>query len=259
MAEHPIHCYVCGERYLVDESLVGRKVQCDKCHVKFFIEAGVTGLEPRALVICPKCHREHSTDPRRLGGSGRCTQCGITYRYETAPAAAPIEAAPTPTPAAPAGFRLPPRPPTDKPAAALAAPTPPGEAVHHAPLLVARPAGAIPVARPVARTSAAAVWSLVLGLLVFLGPLASIPAIICGHVGRGAIKKSNGSLKGAGLALAGLILGYVEVVTCVVLVLVFVFGTSLSWPFLSGLRAKMGGARPAREATPRDVSPTRAP
>lgn len=58
-----------------------------------------------------------------------------------------------------------------------------------------------------ARTSNLAIWSLVLGLLGI-----SIPAIICGHVGRSAIRKSNGTLDGKGMALAGLILGYFQIV-----------------------------------------------
>lgn len=39
-----------------------------------------------------------------------------------------------------------------------------------------------------------------------LGPVA---AIVCGHMARARIKSSGGTLKGDGLALAGLILGYV--------------------------------------------------
>ena len=66
----------------------------------------------------------------------------------------------------------------------------------------------------VARTSALAVWSLVLGILSLLciGLFAGIPAIICGHMGRSRIKQSNGALTGGGMALAGLILGYIGTV-----------------------------------------------
>ena len=61
-----------------------------------------------------------------------------------------------------------------------------------------------------AKTSALAIWSLVLGILGLLcfSFLAGIPAIICGHMGRSRIKYSQGALKGDGMALAGLILGY---------------------------------------------------
>jgi hypothetical protein len=55
-----------------------------------------------------------------------------------------------------------------------------------------------------------AVASLVLGILGFLGLgiITGIPAVICGHVARSQIKKSRIPLKGSGLALAGLIMGY---------------------------------------------------
>jgi ABC-type thiamin/hydroxymethylpyrimidine transport system permease subunit len=65
------------------------------------------------------------------------------------------------------------------------------------------------------RTSALAVWSLVLGILGILGILGMIPfgipsiaAIICGHLSRRKIRKSGGLLEGKGIAMAGLILGY---------------------------------------------------
>lgn len=41
-----------------------------------------------------------------------------------------------------------------------------------------------------------------------LGILAGIPAIICGHLGRARIRKAGGGLRGRGVALAGLTLGY---------------------------------------------------
>ncbi len=52
--------------------------------------------------------------------------------------------------------------------------------------------------------------SLVCGICsAFLGPLTGIPAVITGHMALGRIKKSGGALQGHGMALAGLILGYV--------------------------------------------------
>jgi hypothetical protein len=66
----------------------------------------------------------------------------------------------------------------------------------------------------VAKTSALAVWSLILGILSLLcfGIFAGIPAIICGHMGRAKIKQSQGKLIGGGMALAGLIMGYIGAV-----------------------------------------------
>jgi type II secretory pathway pseudopilin PulG len=48
--------------------------------------------------------------------------------------------------------------------------------------------------------------SFVLCLSFFTG----IPAVIVGHISRSKIKKSGGRLKGDGMALAGLILGYIS-------------------------------------------------
>ena len=59
-----------------------------------------------------------------------------------------------------------------------------------------------------AETSAKAIISLVCGLLFFV-PLAFIAAIVFGHLGLSEIKKSAGRLKGEGIAIAGLVLGYV--------------------------------------------------
>ena len=61
-------------------------------------------------------------------------------------------------------------------------------------------------------TDGKAVGSLVLGILAMfpLGLLAGIPAIILGHVSRKSIRESFGRLKGDGMALAGLIMGYLS-------------------------------------------------
>lgn len=59
----------------------------------------------------------------------------------------------------------------------------------------------------VTKTSGKAIASLVLSLLWFYG-IGSVLAIIFGHIARSDIKNSNGHLTGSGIALAGLILGY---------------------------------------------------
>jgi hypothetical protein len=70
---------------------------------------------------------------------------------------------------------------------------------------------------PGSKTSPLAVWSLVLGclgivlLLACLGPLFAIPAIICGHMAYSRIKRSGGALSGGGMALGGLITGYISI------------------------------------------------
>src|SRR5437879_4046801 len=63
-----------------------------------------------------------------------------------------------------------------------------------------------------AQTDGKAVASLVLGVLsVFFSFLTGIPAVVLGHLSRSSIKKSMGKLKGEGMALTGLILGYISV------------------------------------------------
>jgi len=58
-----------------------------------------------------------------------------------------------------------------------------------------------------------AIWSLVLGILSItcFSILTAIPAVICGHKAQSRIKASCGKLDGAGMALAGLILGYIAI------------------------------------------------
>ncbi len=57
------------------------------------------------------------------------------------------------------------------------------------------------------KNSGMAIASLVFGCLFFIFP-AALVAVVLGHVSRSEISKSAGRLKGAGTALAGLILGY---------------------------------------------------
>lgn len=59
-------------------------------------------------------------------------------------------------------------------------------------------------------TSGKAIASLACGVFIFAFPL-SILAIILGHLSLSEIRKSAGRLKGEGVALAGLVLGYLGV------------------------------------------------
>jgi hypothetical protein len=70
-----------------------------------------------------------------------------------------------------------------------------------------------------------AVWSLVLSLLsLVLGPLGSIPGIVCGHLAKRAIRR-NPSLQGGGMATAGLVLGYLFLVAFLATLVFFVYFT----------------------------------
>jgi hypothetical protein len=73
---------------------------------------------------------------------------------------------------------------------------------------------------PAPKTSAGAIWSLVLGILglVCFSILTAIPAVICGHVAYSRIKRSGGVLEGKGLAIAGLITGYLGIAWAIVFI-----------------------------------------
>jgi hypothetical protein len=74
------------------------------------------------------------------------------------------------------------------------------------------------VPQTVPYTPALAIWSLILAILSFTcGWLfTAIPAVICGHIARSKIRKSGGALGGKGIATAGLILGYIALVLCII-------------------------------------------
>src|SRR5258708_4203134 len=76
----------------------------------------------------------------------------------------------------------------------------------------------------VSRTSNAAVAALVLWILTFLclGPLTGIAGVICGIVGIVGISRSQGALKGSGLAIAGLVTSAVGMVAWLAVVPLFV-------------------------------------
>jgi uncharacterized protein DUF4190 len=69
------------------------------------------------------------------------------------------------------------------------------------------------------RTNTLAIVSLVCGIAQFATGITFIPAIICGHLARTQIRRTGE--QGDGMALAGLILGYVgAVLTIVVLIII---------------------------------------
>jgi len=77
------------------------------------------------------------------------------------------------------------------------------------------------------RTSTMAILSLVFGVICwsvfpFIGALL---AVVFGHVARGELRRAApGTLEGDGLAIAGLVLGYAQLVLCaLVVMIIFVF------------------------------------
>jgi hypothetical protein len=68
-------------------------------------------------------------------------------------------------------------------------------------------------------TSGMAIGSLISGIFSFFFP-AAIAAIVLGHIARSNIRKSAGRLTGNGIALAGLILGYLGLAFIPVIVMI---------------------------------------
>ena len=85
---------------------------------------------------------------------------------------------------------------------------------------------------PPRQTSAMAVVSLIMGILGWtaLPFIGSIAAIVTGHLTRAEIRRRPLELEGDGMALAGLILGWIIVIgSLLALVVVLLFFGGLAW------------------------------
>lgn len=116
------------------------------------------------------------------------------------------------------------------------------------------PVAASPVSAPVPgaptaplETNGKAIVSLVCGLFLFFPP-AWIAAIIFGHLSLSEIKKSGGRLQGHGLALAGLILGYLGVAMIPIVLII----AAIAIPNL--LRARMAANEASAVANIRTIN-----
>ncbi|KFN50075.1 DUF4190 domain-containing protein [Arenimonas composti] len=98
------------------------------------------------------------------------------------------------------------------------------------------PVAPTPVAPGYRPTSTLAVVSLVCGLIglvgsMFVAPIiASVIAVVTGHMARAEIRRADGAMDGDGLAVGGLVTGWLMIGLCLLTVLVFVL-------FLGGLAA----------------------
>jgi type IV pilus assembly protein PilA len=102
-------------------------------------------------------------------------------------------------------------------------------------VILAAPAGARaqPAWSGPQQSSGKATASMVCGILFFLWPFTAIAAIVLGHLALSEIKRSAGRLAGHGMAMAGLILGYIGVAFVPFLLII----AAIALPNL--LRAKM--------------------
>jgi type II secretory pathway pseudopilin PulG len=139
-----------------------------------------------------------------------CFKCGASMPEDATvcpQCAAPVQAMPTPPPP-------PQQPATPNPAATSAwlnvPPAPAQQTLQYPPQAQVYRQYQPP------KTDGGAIASMILGIASFvlcLSLFAGIPAIILGHISRSKIKKSMGRLQGDGLALTGLILGYISLLT----------------------------------------------
>jgi hypothetical protein len=81
---------------------------------------------------------------------------------------------------------------------------------------------------PAPPTNGLAIAALVCGVGGFVVGVSFIPAIICGHLARAQIRRTGE--QGGGMALAGLIIGYVGIALFAVLVAAFIVIASKAGP-----------------------------
>ena len=85
---------------------------------------------------------------------------------------------------------------------------------------------------PARTTSSLAIAILVTGILgwTLLPVLGTLVAIVTGHMARAEIRRSGGALEGDGLAIGGLILGWLSALLWVIgIVVLFMFLGGLAW------------------------------
>jgi len=72
--------------------------------------------------------------------------------------------------------------------------------------------------------STAALVSLIAGIAswIMFPVIGSIIAVVAGHMARNEIRASNGQVGGSGMALAGLILGYLQIALLILAVCAFI-------------------------------------
>ena len=104
----------------------------------------------------------------------------------------------------------------------------------------------MPAATP-KQTSTMAIVSLVSGILgwTLLPLLASVVAVITGHMARSEIRRNPDTIEGDGLAIAGLVLGWLSIALAVltliftVVLIIFVFGSIAAFLAALGMAGQL--------------------
>ncbi len=96
------------------------------------------------------------------------------------------------------------------------------------------PGGALPIGQAAVyagqrpQTSGLAIASMILGILsLVMGGLTSLPAVICGHLSLSRMKKSAGAITGQGVAITGLVTGYIGLAVFALFFLGLIAGIAL--------------------------------
>jgi type IV pilus assembly protein PilA len=171
-----------------------------------------------------------------------CFKCGASMPEDATvcpQCATPVQAAPTPPPP-------PQQATTPSPAATSAWLNAPGAPAQSTPQYP--PQGQPYQQYQPPKTDGGAIASMVLGIASFvlcLSFLAGIPAIILGHISRSKIRKNMGRLQGDGMALTGLILGYISLLFIPII-------AAIAIPNL--LRARVSANEAAAAATVRSIN-----
>jgi len=205
---------------------------------------------------CPHCDQHLSGTPAWAGSSLNCPTCKRDFTVPpppagavavpTAAAVAAVNIRATPPPAAGA----PPRPP-GPPRSVASAPAPARAPMVPSPVPTRAPAAPAP-----GGSNGLAVASMICGIVscLGLGCLTGLPAVICGHLALSRIK-SGRATTGRGMAIAGLVLGYLALVITVAFMIFW--GTAFS----AALKQAQSQRPPARSVpiVPERSDPARGP
>jgi hypothetical protein len=63
---------------------------------------------------------------------------------------------------------------------------------------------------------------MVCGIFGLCSGVVGIAAVICGHLALSQIKKSNGTIQGHGMAVAGLVMGYIGIAITVIVIVLYI-------------------------------------
>lgn len=166
---------------------------------------------------------------------------GNWYPPELAPSTptvAPAPVVPPQLPTFPAFGTIPPTVQPAQPQWPTPGGTPPGSAGNGNPYYPAYPPPWPGLAEP--KTSPMAIWSLI--LVIALGALGALAGIPMAFVARSKIRRSGGTLKGSGLALAALIVGFIWIGLFLLAIAIPVFiGVTHSGPSVQSLDASVLG------------------